>query len=275
MYCVFCGAQVQEIFSFCRECGERLSQTNDTSSRTAQASSELSAPVNTANVNVRKRELGTSSSAPVDLFEPAKRRDRQRSSLPTYQQHFALIFEERQSNFKVTRKLAKTFEATINIALMEYILSELKPVRGSSLPLKIPTNASYIEILNAAIAKREAFDRRFPAERGYVLAYQDASIAKTIPATDENFVLKNYKEWLGKPYSRITLYLSPTGPHKQGGSACINMAEIQTDEDQSWSDIEVDYEYQNVDMADEEIDIPKNAPTTSSTFVSETESPLA
>ena len=44
---------------------------------------------------------------------------------------------------------------------------------------------------------------------GYVLAYLDTSLARKIPGTQEEFLLKKYKEWLGKPYSRMTLYLSP------------------------------------------------------------------
>ena len=49
-------------------------------------------------------------------------------------------------------------EATINIALMEYVTEEegeiLKPVRGSSLPLKIKTDARYEEVLEAALKKK-------------------------------------------------------------------------------------------------------------------------
>ena len=56
-------------------------------------------------------------------------------------------------------------EATINIALMEYVTEEegdiLKPVRGSSLPLKIKTDARYDEVLEAALKKREDFDHNF------------------------------------------------------------------------------------------------------------------
>ncbi|CAB3978200.1 Hypothetical predicted protein, partial [Paramuricea clavata] len=37
-------------------------------------------------------------------------------------------------------------------------------------------------------------------------------IAKKIPGTEDEFILKSYKEWLGKSYSRLTLYLSPVAP---------------------------------------------------------------
>jgi len=56
-------------------------------------------------------------------------------------------------------------------------------------------------VKDAAIKNRTAFDRTFDAERGYVLAYQDARIAKQIPGSDQDFVLESYKEWLGRSYS--------------------------------------------------------------------------
>ena len=75
--------------------------------------------------------------------------------------------------------------------------------------MKIPDSANYYDLPSAALKKREAFDKRFRAERGYVLAYPDTSLATKIPRSTDEFVLKKYKEWLGKPYSRITIYLSP------------------------------------------------------------------
>ena len=83
------------------------------------------------------------------------------------------------------------------------------------MPLKIAGSSKYNEVRNAALKKREAYDKRFEMERGYVysrirvLAYPDMRIAKKIPGSEDEFVLKKYKEWLGKAYSRMTLYLSP------------------------------------------------------------------
>lgn len=72
-------------------------------------------------------------------------------------------------------------EATINVALMEYEGDVLNPVRGSSLPLKVEASSNYNDLKDAAIKKRKAFDHIFIPERGYVLAYQDAKIARHIP----------------------------------------------------------------------------------------------
>ena len=76
------------------------------------------------------------------------------------------------------------------------------------MPLKISDSASNDDLHGVVIEKHKAFDKRFWAERGYVIAYQDASIAREIPGTNKEFVLKKYKEWLGKPYSRITFTLA-------------------------------------------------------------------
>lgn len=106
-------------------------------------------------------------------------------------------------------------EATINIALMEYVTEEegdiLKPVRGSSPPLKIKTDARYDEVLEAALKKREDLDYKFSQtmHRGYVLTYPDSRIAKKMPGTLDEFVLSDYKDWLGRLYSRINLHMCP------------------------------------------------------------------
>jgi len=55
--------------------------------------------------------------------------------------------------------------------LIEYEGDILKPVRGSSLPLKVEISTNYDSVRDVAVKKRKAFARTFNAERGYVLAY--------------------------------------------------------------------------------------------------------
>ena len=198
MFCSGCGSPVQILFSFCPSCGESLKNDPDRSSR--EENSSIS----------RKRVQSSSSEARPGFFN---------GKLPTYEQFVSKKSGERRGHFKPkTRKLSSAMavkEATINIGLMEYVAEEegdvLNPVRGSSLPLKVKTNAGYDEILEAALKKREAFDRKFchTMHRGYVLAYPDSRIAKKMPGTSEEFILSDYKDWLGRPYSRLSLYLSP------------------------------------------------------------------
>ena len=63
--------------------------------------------------------------------------------------------EERRGHFKQTKKAKQaSCEATINVALMEYEGDILKPVRGSSLPLKVEVSSNYNDLKDAAIKKR-------------------------------------------------------------------------------------------------------------------------
>ena len=147
-------------------------------------------------------------------------------------------------------------EATINIALMEYVTKEegeiLKPVRGSSLPLKIKTDARYDEVLEAALKKREDFDHKFSQtmHRGYVLGYPDSRIAKKMPRTSDEFVLSNYKDWLGRPYSRINLYLSPI-ERKDIGESDSTASEVEIID---WSELEHDINFDNISLSLPEMD---------------------
>jgi hypothetical protein len=72
--------------------------------------------------------------------------------LSTYEQFAKRKSEERQSHFKEKRGAKpKACEVTINIGMMEYVGTELKPVRGGSLPLKTSDNAIYQESINLSL----------------------------------------------------------------------------------------------------------------------------
>ena len=59
-------------------------------------------------------------------------------------------------------------QPSIYVALMGYEGDVLKPVRRSSLPLKVEVSSNHNDLKDAAIKKRKAFDRTFNAERRYV-----------------------------------------------------------------------------------------------------------
>lgn len=131
-------------------------------------------------------------------------------------------------------------EVTINIGLMEYADGDnLKPVRGSSLPLKVKANASYDDVLKAALQKREAFDLKFSAkERGFVQAYPDSRLARQIPGTKDDFILCNYKDQLGNPYSRITLYLSPVEKEEEFETSAVIPEPAVGNINENWFDFD-------------------------------------
>ena len=67
-------------------------------------------------------------------------------------------------SFDPKRKLPKKMtmsKVTIYIGVKRFDEEDLKPYRGKHLPIAVPTNATYATILEKAIAKWKAFDRRF------------------------------------------------------------------------------------------------------------------
>ena len=221
MFCRNCGKCLESSFAFCPNCGVKVEAETSLSSRdNIVGSASLTSQTN------RKRPSPSEPAAPA-----AKQ-------FPTFRQFLDRKSEERRGHFKQTKKAKQaSCEATINVALMEYEDDVLKAVRGSSLPLKVQVSANYNDVFDAAMKKRKAFDRTFNAERGYVLAYQDAKIARQIPGSDQDFVLKSYKEWLGRPYSRLTLYLSPISKLEE----VLNLdgGDIQESVFDEWSDCDV------------------------------------
>ena len=233
-------------FSFCPSCGGSLESTNDPDciSRVENVGRE------TAAINSRKRASSSQLTRPELL----------RAKLPTYEQFASKKSNERRGHFKLKsskHSSAMTIkEATINIALMEYVTEEegdiLKPVRGSSLPVKIKTDGRYDEVLEAALKKREDFDHKFSQTMhgGYVLGYPDSRIAKKMPRTSDEFGLSNYKDWLGRPYSRINLYLSPI-ERKDIGESDRTASEVEIID---WSELEHDINFDNISLSLPEMD---------------------
>ena len=86
--------------------------------------------------------------------------------------------------------------------------------------------------------------------RGYVLAYPDSRIAKKMPRTSDEFVLSNYKDWLGRPYSRINLYLSPI-ERKDIGESDGTASEVEIID---WSELEHDINFDNISLSLPEMD---------------------
>ena len=86
--------------------------------------------------------------------------------------------------------------------------------------------------------------------RGYVLAYPDSRIAKKMPRTSDEFVLSNYKDWLGRPYSRINLYLSPI-ERKDIGESDGTASEVEIIER---SELEHDINFDNISLSLPEMD---------------------
>ena len=72
----------------------------------------------------------------------------------------------------------------------------------------VPT-INKVKLLEKSIDKHTAHDRSFAPYQGYTLTYPDGTEIFTIPGKpNESFTLERYKNEVGKPYNRITLYLA-------------------------------------------------------------------
>ena len=130
-----------------------------------------------------------------------------------YKQFKELKEEKRATYFRRDKK-NKTAErvdekVTVNVGFMKYDGMEMKGQRGKSLPLTITKSTDWKELMNAAFSKLKAHNMaEMKSNEDYELLYSDASVVEKLRESDEPFVLHKYKKEYGKPYSRITFYLS-------------------------------------------------------------------
>ncbi|CAB3999353.1 Hypothetical predicted protein [Paramuricea clavata] len=129
--------------------------------------------------------------------------------------------KETESDFKPNKKKGcmgetqtKAKDEVINVSLMAYEYGEAKIQRSKSFPVKLSKDMGYDEVRERALKKWEDYDRNFSRDHGYVVTFQDGKLAKQIPGSSEEFMLRKYKEGLGKSYGRIVMYLCPVTEKK-------------------------------------------------------------
>lgn len=108
---------------------------------------------------------------------------------------------------KANKKLKTNDEVNVNIGFMEVCERQLIRKKRRTLSLKVKPSATSEQILSAAILKHSRHFRQFNKEKEYVLLYQDETLVETLPGSSEPFTLEKYKQDIGKPYSKITLWL--------------------------------------------------------------------
>ena len=101
----------------------------------------------------------------------------------------------------------KSINVSINVGKIERVLCELKIKRGSRVIVQVPKNANVQTIKRLAIEKHSNLDQYFCVSIDYVLLYPDCKVIVDLPGGTEPFQLDKYKEFLGKPFQRVDLYL--------------------------------------------------------------------
>ena len=92
-------------------------------------------------------------------------------------------------------------EVVINVVLIE------GNEKGSRVAIKIAKRFSSIKVARVAVKKHADHDQFFCRSDEYVLCYPHQSIVQFIPRTNIEVTVERYKKEIGKPYSKIDLYL--------------------------------------------------------------------
>ncbi|XP_077089990.1 G2/M phase-specific E3 ubiquitin-protein ligase-like [Siphateles boraxobius] len=95
----------------------------------------------------------------------------------------------------------------INVGLMgPHDGTDLKPLRGKTLPLFTDPEVAAPDLLKQAVKKMRTFNKDMH-EGPYVLLYPDCSEVVHVPGSERPFKLAEYKKEIGKTYSRITFFI--------------------------------------------------------------------
>ena len=193
MYCFECGKENPEWARFCCSCGKEQPTMPSANSPSTSQQMCTSRNTNQSNQNGIKAKATTNPAKTKSVLSFSDFKKRKTSD---------------RSSFLVSKKgKGKAVEENVTIQVGQMTFnSRLKPSRGR-LPLIVRENASVSLILSTAVKKYGDFEKSFNKDREYVLLYPDGSEVVTVPGTTEPFTLGQYKRALGKPYSRITLFI--------------------------------------------------------------------
>ena len=96
----------------------------------------------------------------------------------------------------------------INVVLIETNEKGVVAVkRESRLATKVLKSFGPTEVAHATVRKHADHDHHFCGSDDYVLCYPDQKIVQFIPGNNKEFTVELYKEEIGKPYSKIDLFL--------------------------------------------------------------------
>lgn len=205
MFCSSCGEKIVEAGLFCHKCGSAVSGCNRENINGNNGAASSSKREHKGKIMPREPSRLPSGSGPPIMtfheFRKVKEKDRQghfKNKAPKKRK----VDENKDS---ATAKVV-----TIKVGLMTYRkdTGTLKPVRGSLLAVSIPVSSNSNDLRAKAVEKLSRFNQAISnCASMYYLLYPDFTRAEKLPGTEEDFLLCRYKEELGKPYERITLYL--------------------------------------------------------------------
>lgn len=102
--------------------------------------------------------------------------------------------------------------------------------------MSVSTSIDAKEMRIKAVEKHSRFNRSIANYAdAYYLLFPDMVPVEKIPGTDEDFTLQRYKEELGKPFDRVTLFLCTVKDYLAKDGFCT----AETDSDNSLETVEV------------------------------------
>lgn len=133
-----------------------------------------------------------------------------------FKEFFKRKEENRREHFKPSSKKpkkskeVKETEVSINIGVKKYNTGNavLKTSRGRTLPIRVSPTAGSSAILEKAVKKHEDHNNNMMKGQHHVLLYPDNTEVINVPGSNKPFVLKDYRDEVGKSFSRLTLYIA-------------------------------------------------------------------
>mgnify|MGYP002803435391 CR=1 FL=1 len=188
--------------SFCHQCGFSFVSANDSDVSARPDCPDNASPPAAMKGQSSKVSRLPSGTGPSILtfteFQRFKKNDRQKH------------FKSKASGKRKSNENDKDKLVTCKIALMTYRedTGSLKLVRGSQHALSVPPATNAFELKRKAVEKLSRFNRSLTNySEHYCMLYPDLMLVCMIPVTQKPFTLKEYKDELGKPYERLTLYI--------------------------------------------------------------------
>ena len=178
-FCYSCGEYLEDSDRFCVKCGCKRKLLDDSTSGTKKSKS---------------------------LNEYVKEKGNERGGF--FKAKFQLSKNDNKDLKKSRKPPNLRSEVLINVGLIETNEKGAVAVKtGSWLATKVLKLFGLTEVAHAAVRKHADHDQFFCGSDDYVLWYSDKKIVQFIPGSNKEFTVELYKEEIGKPYSKIDLFL--------------------------------------------------------------------
>ena len=191
MFCSFCGEKCATAAIYCHKCGKMISLSVD---------KENGSP---SGVHCVQKTSATASKPLLTFaaFRSRKEDDRSKYCKPSAAKRLK----------KEPERVEKEVKVQVGIVTMKD--GGLSVKRGVTLPVTVSPKSNSEDLLKKAVDKHNRFNNNLISSTlpsSYRLLYHDKSEVKTLPGTEEKFVLQRYREEIDKSYGRITFYLCST-----------------------------------------------------------------